>query len=146
MEFWQFYILDSGHSSVHTYQINWKKYKSLHVIQQEEVACYCLDKWFKEVNINIQQWQEHCWIQSELRCIVFTSCHTWYLLSFRLKSKLKWWKAAVRRRERWESMDYCIQDFKRKKYKGKGVYFHIKKTMSHLGTFHRVYENSLEAN
>lgn len=24
--------------------------------------------------------------------------------------------------------------------------FHIKKTMSHLGTFHRVHENNLQAN
>ena len=50
-------------------------------------------------------------------------CRTQYLLSFQLKSKPNWGKADVRRREREESIYYCICDFTKKK-KGRR-YFHI---------------------
>lgn len=35
--------------------------------------------------------------------------------------------------------------FREKSERERGI-FHIKKTMSHLSTFHRVYENCLQAN
>lgn len=101
------------------------------------------NKWLKEILMYDRQ--KYCWTQSVSRRTIFTSCHRLPGYLSGVENNPTWGKAGVRGENGENAHYYCIYHFRTEKV-GKRVYFHIKKGMSHLDTFHGVDENSLQAN
>lgn len=115
----------------------WAELKKMQVSSCDTAVrsgCHCLNKWLKEMNINVRQRQKYCWTQSVSREVLSSHLAIGYLLPVRLKNKPTCWgKAGVRRRER-KMHIITVYIILEQKKRGKRVYFHIKKGMSHLGT------------
>lgn len=133
--FWQFYFHDGRYSSVHTRQMNWKICKSFHVIRQEEARCYCLNKWFKEMNMNI--WILLLLVSFKMYCLHNLSYTPDICYLFSENTVL------TRGRQMWggetggkAGITVCMilgEISEKEEY-----YFHILKKWSHLGIFHRL--------